>query len=89
MVREDANGAGAVDDALFVYAEGRVGADVAGIEVTTPSGRHVQASVDNGRWAVWWPAGDASMQNPDITQAPRYEVTLRDGTVYRGIRGTR
>jgi len=81
VARQDTYGAGAVDDDAFVYAEGRAGADVVGIEVTTPTGQEIQASIDNGHWAVWWPAGDNSMQNPNLTGAPTYEVTLRDGTV--------
>ncbi len=81
VARQDSSGAGSIDGDLFVYAEGRAGAEVVGIEVTTPGGLRVDASVDNGRWAVWWPAGDASPQNPEIAEAPRYEVTLRDGTV--------
>jgi hypothetical protein len=80
-VREDTSGFGSVDDEAFVYAEGRAGADVVGIDVTTPGGREVEASIENGRWAVWWPAGDDSMDNPELTGAPSYAVTLRDGTV--------
>jgi hypothetical protein len=80
-VREDISGSGSVDDEAFVYAEGRVGGDVAGIEVTTPGGLEVEASIANGHWAVWWPAGDDSMDNPELTGAPTYTVTLRDGTI--------
>jgi len=79
--REDTYGAGTVDGEAFVYAEGRAGADVVGIEVTTPGGLVVEASVVRGRWAVWWPAGDDQMDNPELTGTPSYEVTLRDGTV--------
>ncbi len=76
-IREVSSGAGSVDSEAFVFAEGRAGADVAGIVVTTPGGREVEASVENGRWAVWWPAGEASMANPELTGAPTYEVILR------------
>ena len=86
VAREDTYGAGTVDDEAFVYAEGRAGADVVGIEVTTPGGLVVEASVVRGRWAVWWPAGDARMDNPELIGAPTYEVTLRDGTVIDGVR---
>ncbi|QNN54410.1 hypothetical protein [Nocardioides mesophilus] len=85
VVREDTNGAGSVGDEWFVYAEGRAGTDVTGIEVTTPGGVQVEASVENGHWAVWWPAGDDSPNNPDLRDAPTYEVTLRDGTVTHEI----
>ena len=80
-VREDTSGIGSVEGEGFVYAEGRAGAEVAGIEVTTPSGVEVQASLQDGHWAVWWPSPDDSMRNPDFTEAPTYEVTLRNGTV--------
>ncbi len=85
-VHVDESGLGAVDDEAFVYAEGRVGTDVARIEVTTPGGRTVEASIDHGRWAVWWPAGDSSPNNPELSEAPTYEVTLRDGTVTDEVR---
>ena len=80
VAEEDTSGVGVVDDEAFLFAEGRAGADVASIEVTTPTGQEVEASIDNGHWAVWWPAGDTSMDNPEITEAPTYTVTLRDGT---------
>ncbi len=85
-VRQNSYGVGVVDDDAFVYAEGRAGSDVRGIEVTTAGGRHVRASLAGGRWAAWWPAGDASQRNPEITGAPTYRVTLRDGTVRSGLR---
>jgi hypothetical protein len=86
VVREDSSGFGAVDDDAFVFAEGRAGADVVDIEVTTPGGREVEASLENGRWAAWWPAGDDAMDNPEVTGAPTYTVTLRDGTVTDRVR---
>jgi hypothetical protein len=86
VARQDTYGIGAVDDDGFVFAEGRAGADVVGIDVTTPGGREVEASLENGRWAVWWPAGDDSMDNPELSGAPTYEVTLRDGTVTDRVR---
>ena len=89
VVREDSYLAGAIEDDAFVLAEGRAGVDVVGVEVTTPGGQHVDASLDNGRWAVWWPAGDDSIDNPELTGAPTYEVTLRDGTVTDTVRTPR
>ena len=76
VVHEDIYGVGSVGGDRFVYAEGRAGADVVGIEVTTPGGLGVEASLENGRWAVWWPATDA-----DLRDGPTYEATLRDGSV--------
>jgi hypothetical protein len=78
-LRQDSSGSGSVDDEAFVYVEGRAGTDVASITVTTPRGREVEASIEHGHWAVWWPAGDASPNNPDLSDAPTYTVTVRDG----------
>ncbi len=89
VARQDSSGAGSIEGELFVYAEGRAGVDVVAIEVTTPGGLQVDASVENGRWAAWWPAGDDSPRNPEISEAPTYEVTLRDGTVTDGVRTDR
>ena len=86
VAREDTNGVGSVDGGAFAFAEGRAGSDVVGIEVTTPGGVEVEASLDNGRWAVWWPAGDGSLRDPEMTGAPTYEVTLRDGRVTDDVR---
>ncbi len=77
-IREDESGVGSVDDEFFAYVEGRVGSDVTGIEVLTPNGLRVEASIDNGRWAAWWP-GDEDY--PKLSAAPTFRVTLRDGTV--------
>ncbi len=86
VARQDTYGVGSVGGHAFVYAEGRAGADVTRIAVTTPTGRHVTASLEDGRWAAWWPAGDDRMDNPEITGAPTYEVTRRDGST-TGVRG--
>ncbi len=80
-VREVTSGIGSVDDEMFVFAEGRAGAEVTSIEVTTPGGLKVDASLESGRWAVWWPVGDDSPGSREMSEAPTYEVTLRDGTV--------
>ena len=85
VARQDTSGAGSVDGELFVYVEGRAGTDVVRIDLTTPGGVRVEASVDDGRWAAWWPAGDASPRNPGIAEAPAYDVTLRDGTVTHDV----
>lgn len=77
-VREDEYGVGSVGDDMFARVEGQAGADVARIEVVTPGGLKVEASVDEGHWAAWWP-----VDNDDLgaTEMLTYEVTLRDGTV--------
>jgi hypothetical protein len=80
-VVEDASGLGEVDDGVFGYASGRVGADVARVVVTLADGREVEASVEAGRWAAWWPAGDDGARDPSVTGAWTPRGVLRDGTV--------
>ncbi|GAA1721907.1 hypothetical protein GCM10009809_16980 [Isoptericola hypogeus] len=65
------SGSGSGDGAL-TSAFGRAGDDVAAIELTLDDGRAVQASVDDGWWAVWAP-GDASLGTEAV-------VTRTDGT---------
>lgn len=86
VVRQDEYALGVIDDDMFARAEGRTGRDVVGLEVTTPRGRKVEASVEDGHWAAWWPAGDSSPRNPDASEAPTFRVTLRDGTVTHDVR---
>lgn len=44
-------------DSSMVYTYGRAGEDVAGLTVHTAEHGPVQASVQNGIWAAWWPSG--------------------------------
>lgn len=84
-VHLDTFGVGSIDGDVFAYAEGRAGADVAGIQVTSPGGLRIDASLDDGRWAAWWPAGDDSPGSPGTSDAPTFTVTLRDGTVLSDV----
>jgi hypothetical protein len=43
--------------------------------VHVPSGPDVEASVEGGRFAAWWPT-----VNPGETEAWTYTVTLADGS---------
>jgi len=74
---------GSTEEGLFSYSEGQVGREVADVIFTTPRGVTVQASVANGRYAVWWPAGKNDLRNPEISGAPDIDITLEDGTTYR------
>lgn len=47
------------------------------------SARTVTASVANGRFAAWWPAGKDRIDNPEISGAVILDATLRDGTTIR------
>jgi hypothetical protein len=53
-------------------AYGRAGGDVRAVSVTLADGERVEASVDDGWWAVWAP-GEEGFDGPA-------EVTLTDGT---------
>jgi len=42
---------------LIGQAFGQVGAGVTGVTLTTASGEKITATVQNGLWSLWWPAG--------------------------------
>jgi hypothetical protein len=71
---------GRADEGLVNWTEGYVGRDVVGVTLHTPTGLRVQASVTQGRFAAWWPAGEAKGDNPELTDAPTFTVTLADGS---------
>lgn len=66
---------GTTDEGWFAWTQGHVGSDVTGVTVHIPSGPDVQASVDDGRFAAWWPVDD-----PGRSPAWSYTVTLADGS---------
>lgn len=71
---------GTTKEGLFSWNEGVVGRDVTAVTITTPVGQRVTASVGNGRYAAWWPAGENYQENPQLGGGLRIEATLRDGT---------
>lgn len=72
------------DDSWLTWTSGYVGSDVTGVTVHTPSGFDVEASVDNGRFAAWWPSVVPSSKNPEVMGAWSYTVTLVDGSTRNG-----
>jgi hypothetical protein len=56
------------------YVEGRTGVDVSSISLSA-AGRTFTATVENGRWAAWWPdaSGTGNLDGP-------LTVTSADGT---------
>lgn len=68
------------EDEVVRLSEGVVGRDVVGVTVHTPTGLVVEASLARGRYAAWWPGGEAKGDNPEIADAPTFTVTLTDGT---------
>lgn len=40
----------------------------------------IEASVDDGRFAVWWPAGEVESDNPELGGSWIYMLTFADGS---------
>ncbi|MGB3828222.1 MAG: hypothetical protein WA962_05545, partial [Ornithinimicrobium sp.] len=72
-------GVGSTNEGLFGYLTGRVGDNVTAVRVTA-AGQRVDASVVDGHWAAWWPAGSQDRNDPDILNT-KLQVTLKDGTL--------
>lgn len=64
----------------LTWTYGVVGAEVQRVTVNTPLGFDVEASIDNGRFAAWWPSEKPSSSNPDVMGDWTYTVELVDGT---------
>jgi hypothetical protein len=79
-IAETMNMSGGTDEGLLNWSEGYVGRDVVGVTLHTPTGLEVEASVGHGRFAAWWPAGEVKGDNPELTGAPTFTVTLADGS---------
>ncbi len=71
------------DEGWFNWVRGYVGSDVVGVIVHPPTGPDVEASVDNGRFAGWWPSARPSSENPEVMGPWSYTVILADGTTRR------
>jgi hypothetical protein len=78
----------------ITITDGAVGDQVAGVTIQAGA-LTVEASVQNGRYAAWWPgtAFESGPPGPDGEGDPRpiltYDLTLADGTVIRDARATR
>jgi hypothetical protein len=70
-------------DGWFIWVSGYAGRDVTAVTVDPPVGPDVEASLEGGRFAAWWPAGEARGKNPGVGGAWSYTVTLTDGTTRR------
>lgn len=67
----------------FSWVTGYAGSDVTAVTVHPPVGPDVQASIKDGRYSAWWPAGEARGDNPGVSGASTYSVSLADGTTRR------
>jgi hypothetical protein len=67
-------------DGWFTWVTGYAGSDVTRVTVHPPVGPDVEASLHDGRFSAWWPAGEARGDNPGVSGAWTYTVTLADGT---------
>jgi hypothetical protein len=74
------------DDGYFTWVGGYVGSDVTEITVHPPTGPDVVASVENGRFAAWWPSDQPSSENTEAMGPWTYTVTLADGST-RAVTG--
>ncbi len=67
----------------FASTQGRVGSDVRGVTIHA-GGKTVEASVNEGTFAAWWPIEDIQPASlDDIT----FDVTLSDGRVLTNVDG--
>lgn len=70
----------------IALTHGNIGEDVASVTITTPDGQLVEATVQDGRYAAWWPGkafGDEVEGNGEPAPAISYTLTLKDQTVVK------
>lgn len=67
-------------DEWFAWVRGYAGDDVTAVTVHPPVGPAVEASLVDGQFAAWWPAGEADGDNPGVSGAWTYTLTLADGS---------
>ncbi|MGP9784581.1 hypothetical protein ACT3UQ_19235 [Glutamicibacter sp. AOP12-B1-11] len=68
----------------IALTHGNVGEDVVAVTITTPDGQLVEATVQDGRYAAWWPGkdlGDELEGNGGPATDISYTITLNDQTV--------
>ncbi|PSL38074.1 hypothetical protein CLV49_1686 [Labedella gwakjiensis] len=64
------------------FTIGDAGPDVAAVDIITPDGDVVSATVEDGRYLAWWPGKVFVSTDEDVTVLDlAYRVTLEDGTV--------
>lgn len=68
-------------DAVVLSVSGRAGEQVQSIVAHTPSTGDVQATVQDGYWAAWWPAVFDPGNGPQM-DGLAFTVTLRDGSTF-------
>lgn len=83
---ETGSSAAVTDTGLFrkgylTWTYGYAGAEVKAVMIRTPLGDDVEATLENGRFAAWWPSERPSSENTDVMGAWHYTVTLDDGSV--------
>lgn len=72
---------GGDSDVAVLAVSGRAGDQVQSIVAHTPTTGDVQATVQDGFWAAWWPAEFDGAEGPDM-DGLTLTVTLRDGTTF-------
>ena len=74
-------GTGDNSDVAVLAVSGRAGAEVASVVAHTPTTGDVQATVQDGFWAAWWPAELDRVAGPEM-DGLSFTVTLRDGSTF-------
>lgn len=70
------------DDGIYWTTHGTVGSNVAAVTVVSADGLRIEATVQNGWFAAWWPSRYTGTESGrDLPEGMRWIVTLTDGTV--------
>jgi hypothetical protein len=64
---------------------GQVGSDVASVVINTIEHGPVEATIQNGYFAAWWPVPGPWALPTAATLWPSYTITLKDGTIRANI----
>lgn len=82
-------------DAAAAFVDGVAGSEVAKVTIHAPGGTQIEATVENGRYAAWWP-GRILLDEPlppsgegGPEPALTYDLTLSDGTIVKDARSWR
>lgn len=84
---------GRQDRPVVSFTHGELGDDVVAVTIHTADGQAVEATVDGGRYAAWWPgrALEPHIQSSGVLRLDpsfNYSITLRDGTVVENAQPT-
>jgi hypothetical protein len=64
---------------------GQVGSDVVSVVINTIEHGPVEATIQNGYFAAWWPGPGPLPMPTAVPVGPTYTLTLKDGTIRANI----